>query len=74
MCAGPVRTVAHDGAIRRMVDHLAIEHPAVFERKVQLVPVFGWQPTRELDKARLAARTDLEAIRHPSKITRTAFH
>ena len=54
-CAGPVGTVAHDRAIRGIVDHLAIEHPAVFEREVQLVAVFGRQPTLELDKARLAA-------------------
>jgi len=69
-----VRTVAHDGAKGGRVDHLAIEHPAVFECKVQLVSVFGLQPALELDEARLAAWTDVDAIRNPSETTRTAFH
>ena len=69
-----IRTFAHDRAVRRGVEHLAVEHAPVFERQMQFVSVFRVRTPFELHEARLSARADLDLIVNRAEIARTAFH
>ena len=52
---------------------MAVEHPAIFERQMKVVSIFG-QPTLELDEAGLSAGSDLDLIWKLAEITRANFY
>jgi hypothetical protein len=58
-----VWAVPDNGAIRRAVKHLAIEHPPVFERQMQPVALFRFRLVVECDDAGVTTRADLDPIR-----------
>ena len=69
-----VRALAHYGAVLRVVDELTIEHPAVFQRQMQLVAIFCLRTTSELHNARLPARAHLDPIWNRAKVPRATFY
>ena len=53
---------------------MAVEHPAVFERQMKVVSIFGGQPMLELDEAGLSAGSDFDVIWNLAETTRANFY
>ena len=75
-CRAPVviRPISDHRAVRRGVEHLAVEHAPVLERNVERVPVFRLRPVLEFHDACLPTRTELELIWNFAQVARTALH
>lgn len=64
---------ADNRTIGRCVEHLAVQHSAVFECEMQSVAVLGPRAMGELHHAGLPAHADLDLIRNGAEIARSAF-